>query len=156
MARLLLVLLVACSGGDSKVGGSADAAPCVPGAVVLDVTSPAQYACHEPFKAKLVVQNHSCQSVAIRNITVVGNVTSGTCGPAAPASYDPAVASVAAGGTATILDVTTGPFCCGAPGCPAAFACDETFDFTVATADAPLNGQASAHLDLGGCDTVCK
>src|SRR4051812_11128513 len=106
--RLPLLLLFACGGGESKPDA------CVAGAVTLSVTSPGGYACHEPFKAKLVVDNKSCDFVSIRNITVVGNVTSGSCPDPAPAIYDPAVTSIPAGTTATILDVTAAPFCCGA------------------------------------------
>lgn len=44
---------------------------------------------------------------------------------------------------------------CGAPGCPAAFECDERFTFVVLTSAASLMQSPDMHLDLGGCSSVC-
>jgi hypothetical protein len=127
---------------------------CVGGAVTVAVAAPATYACHEPFKAMVDVTNQSCQPVTIQRVLLTGVVTSGSCAPPGPGTYNPAVTSVAKGQTARVLDLTGGQFCC-TNACPATFMCDERYTFTVETSAGMLTGSTMAHLDLGGCDQIC-
>jgi hypothetical protein len=162
MTRLLLLAVLgvcACdAGGDAQATPDAAPAPdaCVPGAVTLQVTSPAAYACMEDFTAQLEVTNGACDQLTITGIHLAALVTAGPCGPPGPGDYQPTVATLAAGATATVLDLTTGPFCCTAPGCPATLECDEQFTFTLSTSRGVLSGTADTHLSLGGCPTVCQ
>jgi hypothetical protein len=144
-------LLAAC--GDDGGGAPVDA--CTPGAVTAEVTSPATYACMEPFHAAVSVTNGTCASITVRSIMIGAQVTAGVCGASGPGSYQPSTATVPAGATVEVLDLTTAPFCCGAPGCPATLECSETFTFTVDTTAGVVTDSVSSDLDLGGCSTVC-
>lgn len=136
--------------------GAAPPDACVSGSVTAQVTSPSMYACMEPFRAAVRVTNDTCAPITVRSIMVAGVVTAGVCSPPGPGSYQPATATVAAGATVEVLDLSTGPFCCGAPGCPATLMCSETFTFTVDTTAGVVTDTASADLDLGGCSVVCQ
>jgi hypothetical protein len=152
--RILAICMTAALAACARPPTLADA--CVASEVTLAVTTPQSYACHDPYKATLMVTNGSCETITIDSITVSAVVTSGPCGPPAPGTYTPMVTTIAPHTTATVLDLTSGPFCCGAPGCAAQMSCDETFTYQVPTSAAGLMATADAHLDLGGCDTVCQ
>jgi hypothetical protein len=128
---------------------------CVEKEVTMQVTSPATYGCHQPFQAKIQVTNGSCAQIQIQSVMVAGSVTSGTCGAPGPGTYTPLVTSIESGQTATVLDLNGSEFCCGAPGCPAQFQCDERYTFQVQTSAAGLMQSVDTHLDLGGCPSVC-
>ena len=123
--------------------------------VTVAVTSPATYLCHEPYKAKLVLTNGSCASVTVQNIAISGMVTAGACSPPGPGNFNPVVSTVAAGQSVTILDTTTGPFCCTSPGCPASFQCDERFTLVVTSSAGMLTTTNMSHLSLDSCSEVC-
>jgi hypothetical protein len=132
------------------------ASVCVAGGpVTLAVTGPDTYACHDNDRATFLVTNGSCQAVSVQSVQFVGVITSGPCGPAPLSTYPPAVATVPVGQTVTVLDLVSGPFCCGSPGCPPTLICTERFDATVATSAGSLTASTSATLDLGGCNVIC-
>jgi hypothetical protein len=146
---LALVVAAGCDRGPTF----ADA--CTPGAVTVQLTSPAAYFCHDPFKATVEVTNGSCDAITIQGITISASVVSGTCAPPADATLPPDVTTVAPGATVTVLDFTGAAFCCTSPGCPTPYQCDEELGFTVDTSAGPLVGGAATHLDLGGCTELC-
>jgi hypothetical protein len=153
-ALLLVVLLVACS-SDDDVRHVPDAPPdqCVDGEVTLATTTPAAYACHDPFTAKLTVTNGSCSPLEVQSVRVSAVVTSGACAPPGAGTFPGA--TIAAGEEGTVLDLTGDAFCCTSPGCPAQFQCDETFTFDVMTSKGPLTATQAVHLSLDGCDVIC-
>jgi len=156
---LLAVVLTGCGDdAESAVDASAETevVPCVDEPVTLTVNSPSTYACGMAFAATVSVGNGSCKPITVQEVELTAAVTQGACEAAAPASYPPATASIGAGKTVVVLDLATGPFCCGAPGCPATFECDETFTFAVTTSVGVLTLSADAHLSLGGCGEVCR
>jgi len=158
--RLVLLVLacttVGCSGSDDTPAVDA-AVPdaCVPGAVTVAVTGPTSYACHAPFRATVSVTNGACQALTISKVDVTGVVTAGTCTPPGPGSYPPTVATVGAGKTVTIFDLTGGMFCCIDRACPASFECDETYTYKLTTSMGELTATNAAHLSLGSCDQIC-
>ena len=128
---------------------------CVAKEVTLAVTGPDNYTCHQAFRATFSVTNGSCGPITIQSVSLVGNVTSGTCAATGVNTYTPTVTTVDAGQTATVFDLTGGDFCCMTTNCPTPFMCDETYTYTVDTSAGSLIQMASDHLDLGGCDVIC-
>ncbi|HTJ47337.1 MAG TPA: hypothetical protein VL463_34800 [Kofleriaceae bacterium] len=149
--RILAALLVSAACGKEHVLTDA----CVTKEVTLQVTTPIMYFCHTPFTAKLDVTNGSCAQIQVQSIAVTGVVTAGTCGAPGPGNYPPLVQFIDPGATVTVLDLHGGEYCCGAPGCPAQFECDERYTFEVSTSAGSLMQSQDVHLDLGGCSSVC-
>ncbi len=157
LSLVFVALLTGSCGGDDDNGGTPtpDATPCVPGETEVAVATASEYACRQDFMATVMLTNRSCSNMVVSEVRIAAAVTAGECGPAGPGSYTPTMAFVAHNQTATILTLTSGPFCCLAPGCPPTLQCDERFDFTVVTNNGMFMGSASSHLDLDGCDVVC-
>jgi hypothetical protein len=150
---VVVVFVVACS--DDGVRHVPDAPPdqCVDGQPTLAAVTPAAYACHDPFTAKLTVTNDTCAALEVQSVRLSAVVTSGQCAPPGAGMFPGS--TIAAGQTGTVLDLTGDAFCCTSPGCPASFQCDETFTFDVMTSKGPLSATQAVHLSLDGCDVIC-
>ena len=146
-----LASVAACS-GDNGVHHFADA-PCNPTANMIEVVTPTAYACHEPFKAKVTVTNDSCTSLTVQDVKITAMVTAGQCSPAGPGTYPGT--TIPNGQSGVALDLTSGPFCCLSPGCPASFQCDEVFTYTIDTSEGVLSKSQLAHLSLDNCSEIC-
>jgi hypothetical protein len=132
------------------------AAVCVARPSVLAATGPTSYPCHTDFHATFAVTNNGCTPMTVTAVEIgEGTILSGDCGPSSAASYPPTLATVPAGQTATVLDLTTNPYCCGSPGCPATLQCQEQYQYTAVTSAGDLTTQSTVSIDLGGCSEVC-
>jgi hypothetical protein len=157
-------LLLACAGcGDDDTqtvvvdAGSPDACTSS-GSVMLDVTGPDAYACHESFKAKFTVTNNTCQTLTITSVRIAASVLSSTgdCTPPATSMNDAVVRTIGPGGTAVVQDITGGTFCCFDRACPADFTCDQKYDFSVVTSAGTFTDTVQPiHVNLQSCDVVC-
>ena len=154
MRCLLPIAFLAAACGNDPVHHLADA-PCIPllSDYTVSVTTPTAYACHDPYKAKFVLQNDSCAAVRVSGIKITGTVTSGPCTPPGPGT---------AGGftvpphdTQTISDFVGGAFCCFNNACPTPFQCDEHYVFEITTPEGVITKSADAHLSLDGCNQIC-
>lgn len=143
-------------GGCNDPGPTFVDAGCTPAAIVASVVSPEAYACEERFTASVSLVNGSCDPIAIEGVTISGAITAGACDPAAPFTYTPTVASVAAGETERVLELSGGQFCCGGDSCPAELLCTERFTFEVETSAGVFTVTADAEIDLGGCSVLCN
>ena len=153
--RLLLALGVLAACGNDPVHHLGDAA-CVQQVTdyTVALTTPAAYACHEPYKAKVVLSNDSCAPVTVADVKITGVVTSGPCTPP-PVSTYPTTFTVAAHASNTVLDLTGGTFCCFQNACPTPFQCDEHYTIDIATPQGTITKTADVHLSLAGCDVIC-
>ncbi len=124
-------------------------------AATISITTPQSYVCHAPFTAQIEMTGASCTATTITDIKITGVVTSGNCSPPGPGTYTPEVSSVPAQGSAQILNLTAGAFCCTSPGCPADFTCTEHYTYVVDTNEGPIDGSADVTLDLDSCDEIC-
>jgi hypothetical protein len=151
MRFVLLTMLVACS-SDNNVHHLPDA-PCTPVDPTIDVVAPTSYACHDPFKTKVTLTNSTCEPLVVSDVKLTAMITNGPCAPATAGMYPGQTVGV--GLSNTVLDLTTGPFCCTPGACPTPFQCDETFTVTVDTPLGPLVKTETAHLSLDGCPEIC-
>ena len=141
---------------DSTGSVTASASVCTAtGPIALSVTGASSYVCQQDYEAVYSIANGSCDPVTVTSVTASAAVTSGACGPPAPASYSPSTAMVAAGATTTVFDLKSTPFCCGSPGCPSVLDCTEDYTFTAVTSAGTLVADAGISIDLGGCSVVC-
>ncbi len=141
--------------GNDQTNHLADS--CIPGTITMNVTGPATYACHDPFKSTIDITNDSCDPITVSSIVITGVVTNGSCTPPGPGNAHPMTATVNPDQTTDVLDFTGGEFCCTAPGpCPTPFQCDEAYTYTATTTSgATITGSATTHLSLDGCDVLC-
>jgi len=109
--------------------------------------------CHDNYTAKVTLTNNTCSAITVQNVLLSAVVTSGQCGPPGPGTYQGS--TVGAGQTTTVLDLTSGPFCCGGSGCAASMQCDETYTFKVVTAATTYTATKDVHLSLDNCDVIC-
>lgn len=119
------------------------------------IVAPSAYACHEPFKSKVSITNTSCENLTISAVKLTPMVTAGPCGAPGIGNYMPTTMALQPNETGVLVDLTTGPFCCTAPGCPAQLQCDESFTFEVTTNKGVFTAISNAHLSLDGCNEVC-
>jgi hypothetical protein len=156
--RILLVGLVGLVGLAWACGNDSAPGAC-PGAVAtLDVTGPDTFHCHDSFRATFLVTNDTCQTLTVSSVGIDVSVLSstGNCAAAAPATYEPAVTSIAPGQTAIVKDITGSSFCCFPTACPSDYNCDEKYDFSVVTSAGTLTQTIQPiHLELPSCDTIC-
>ncbi len=150
--------LAGCNCGDEgRADAGSDAGLCVPGAVSLAVTSPAAFACHAKYTATFRLTNGACAPVTVSALHITQTRTDGGCavGPFTT-NYQPTTTSVAAGQTATVLDLMGAAFCCTGTGCPTNYACQYQFDFTADTSAGTLTASSQlGDLQLGGCNELC-
>lgn len=146
----------ACGDESAPATDTSQVDACVPGEATISVETPTAYACTEDYRAKVSLTNGTCATLRVVDVEISAIVTAGPCGPPAPASYTSLVRTVSPGRTAVLLDLTSDPFCCAAPGCPAELECDERYTFQVNTEDGPISATADVQLTLGGCSTICK
>jgi len=133
------------------------AAVCVATPSVLATTGPTSYPCHTDFHAAFAVTNNTCAPMTVTAVEISeGTILSGECGPSSPASITPTTPTVPVGQTVTVLDLTTGPYCCGSPGCPATLQCQEKYTYTAVTSAGDLTTDSTVSIDLGGCSEVCS
>ncbi|MBA3463155.1 MAG: hypothetical protein H0T46_24575 [Deltaproteobacteria bacterium] len=151
---ILLSVLAAC-GEDDSVHHLGDAPVCTPSDPTIEIVAPTVYACRDPFKSKVSITNNTCENLLVQSIRLTAAVTAGACGPAGPGTYQPMTMGLQPGETGVLLDLTSGPFCCRAPGCPASLQCDESFTFEVTTSAGVFTSVSMAHLNLDGCNVVC-
>lgn len=151
---LVLVLLLSC-GDDGGVHHFGDAPPCTVSPSPVEIVAPTAYACNEPFKSTVSITNTSCAPLTVQTVKLTAAVTTGQCGPAGAGMYMPKQKMLAPSESAVVLDLTSGPFCCTAPGCPATLQCDESFTFEVVTNAGSFTKVVSSHLNLDGCNVVC-
>src|SRR3954468_24964749 len=153
--HIAMYLLVSACGSDDGGNHLPDAPVCTSMDPALEIVAPTAYACHDPFKSKLSITNNTCDNLTISQVKLTAMVTSGPCGPAGPGTYPAMTMALQPHESGVLVDITSGPFCCGAPGCAAAMQCDEAFTFEITTNAGVFSKTASAHIDLSNCDVVC-
>ena len=119
-------------GGTAGGGGGTTPPPCTPGPVTASLTNIAPATrCGQRFSNGVSVSNGSCAAITIQSIQLTQNAAPGPFCSAlvTQSSYVPAVTSVAAGQTVTVLNFQSNVFCCAAGPCPGTTTCgyDETF-----------------------------
>jgi len=135
---------------------TASATACVAGGgVTLAVTGPSSYACTDNYSAAFAITNHSCAAVTVQSLGITAVVTSGGCAPPSPGTYTPSVTTIPIGATVTVDTVTSGPFCCGSPGCTSQFTCAEVYTYTAATSAGTLTTTGNVQINLAPCSPVC-
>ena len=118
-------------GGGTGGGGGTAPPPCTPGPVTASLTNVAPATrCGQRFSTGVTVTNGSCAAITIQSVQLTQNAAPGPFCSAlvTQTSYVPAVTSVAAGQTATVLNFQSNVFCCAAGPCPGTTTCgyDET------------------------------
>lgn len=151
-AFVALLFFFGCSGDDPEP------IPCTERPVTLEVDATTSYMCGDGFESKVTIDNGSCETLTVGEISLVGVITGSTqCDPAVPSTYSPSVTSIPLGSRRTILDLrNTNPFCCRPPRCPNPYVCEERFTFEVETSAGTLTSSIAATISLGGCEELCQ
>ena len=149
------------SGGGSAGGGSAGGgpAPCQPAPITSSLTNPStMLVCGQPLSAGVVVTNGSCSALAVQSVQLTQNALAGTFCSAAlnQFSYAPAVSTVGAGQTTTVLNFQSAAFCCPGGPCPGTTVCTYQETFAVQTSAGPVpSGATTVQVSFNPSCPVC-
>jgi hypothetical protein len=120
-------------GGGTAPSGSA---PCTPGPVTANLANqaPAQR-CGQRFAVDIVVSNGTCSSLQVQSVQLTQTAVAGPFCSAAVTnnSYTPAVTSLTASQTRTVMSFQSNVFCCAAGTCPGVTTCNYNETFVVQT-----------------------
>jgi hypothetical protein len=149
------------SSGETNGGGSAGGgpAPCQPAPISSSLSNPSTtLACGQPLTAGVVVTNGSCSALGVQSVQLTQNALAGTFCSAAlsQSSYPPAVSSVGAGQTATVLNFQSAAFCCPGGPCPGTTVCTYQETFSVQTSAGPVpSGTTTVQVSFSPACPVC-
>ena len=129
---------VAAKGGGSPPATVPQAPTTLLSQLSASLTSPQKntnIACTQSLTALVTLTNNGRADVSVSGVRLATNGVSGGCTAAAPATYNPATTTVAAGQTATVLNGSFGASgCCSATSaCDGRTFCQLTAEFTVIT-----------------------
>ena len=141
-------------------GGGSEPA-CVPGPLAAIATVPKMpVGCADHLTATVTLTNGTCETVTVTQITFQRTLVQAIgipCSRYGSFSVAPAVTSVPAGQTVTVLPATGSGFryCCFSPSCPTPAGCRGTLTLVVATSAGDVSAAPIAEdIVLDGC-TIC-
>jgi hypothetical protein len=128
-------------GGSAGGGGGGGTAPCTPGPVTASLANqaPAQR-CGQRFAVDIVVSNGTCANLQVQSVQLTQTAVAGPFCSAAVTNntYTPAVTSLTASQTRTVMNFQSNVFCCAAGTCPGVTTCTYNETFSVQTSAGPV------------------